>query len=207
MFSSDIKESEILENVLDEEIYPYIFKNFDRKNDLKNQKLGIDIICNNVKIDEKAQIKYKNSPLPTQAFEISFLSGRNNEERLGWFLNNDLETQVYAIISIVKADVKSQKESFKSSEQIEELEILYVSKKKLQKIILDKIDRQKIFSVAKKMRRKEIEKTTTINNVKFVYTDFLAEKPVNIVVRKKDLPIIKKVLWKRGKGVEVFKKY
>ena len=207
LFSSDIKEAEILEKVLDKEIYPYIFKTFDRKTDLKSQKLGIDIVCNNVNVDEKAQIKYKNSPLPTQAFEVNFLSNRGSQEKLGWFLNNDLETQVYAIISIVKADVKSQKEPIKKVEQIEELEILYVPKKKLQRMILEKIDRDTIFSTAKKMRKKELPKSTTINSIKFVYTDFLAEKPVNIVVHKKDLPISKKIIWKKDKGVEVFKKY
>ena len=48
------------------------------------------------RIDEKAQLYYINQDLPTFAFELQFLKGK--QRCTGWFLNENLVTDYYLLI-------------------------------------------------------------------------------------------------------------
>ena len=75
-FKRDLKKEKILSKYLDG-VYNKIPLTVQRINDLDLQYKGVDLIYNNngakIYIDEKAQLDYLNSDLPTFTFELSYL--------------------------------------------------------------------------------------------------------------------------------------
>ena len=75
--------------------------NIERIKDLDLQHQGIDLIITKNQfeyyIDEKAQLDYINTALPTFAFEISYL--KNGVQKKGWLFDNDKKTQKYFLIT------------------------------------------------------------------------------------------------------------
>ena len=101
-FENDLSKEIILGKYLDD-IYSKKFKgyNIERIKDLDLQHQGIDLIITKNQfeyyIDEKAQLDYINTALPTFAFEISYL--KNGVQKKGWLFDNDKKTQKYFLIT------------------------------------------------------------------------------------------------------------
>jgi hypothetical protein len=114
-FEADLNESEKLEILLDR-IYStnQTFTDFihERKKDAESQYAGIDLIMKEkstgrlINIDEKAQLDYVGSNLPTFAFEISFLNKYANWKK-GWLYDASKKTDRYFLITCIKKDVDS----------------------------------------------------------------------------------------------------
>jgi len=191
-FTKDLKQETIITNY----VYDILFENyFDKKfkseslliTDIKSQMKGIDILMkdlkNNksIKFDLKSQSTYINNPLPTFALEVLY-NNKNNQDKLGWFINDELETQFYGFIWIHKAELTNG--NIISKDDFKKIEIMFVKKDKIiQELKNMGLNKEKIIDVSNEMRL-EGKDTKIINNVKFRLTKNLQEKPVNIVLRK-----------------------
>lgn len=203
-FSSDLKESHLLEKVLDNEIYPYIFRetDIDRREDLRSQYAGVDVVLSGVAVDEKAQLNYKNTPLGTQAFEVNFAARTGSGTiKQGWLFNTDLDTEVYNIIFIHRARVDKPKQPVQSADDFLALECLFVDKTQLVNSIAHKVDIAHIVDIANTMRDNGV-KRERVGGLTLVHTTWLPEKPVNIVIPKNKLPLVGRAVWTEKQGVK-----
>ena len=95
-FQSDLAQEEILSKYLDK-IYKEKKIEFERIFDLDLQHQGIDlkifVNSNQYLIDEKAQLHYINSELPTFTFELSYM--KNNILKNGWLFDENKKTEYF----------------------------------------------------------------------------------------------------------------
>jgi len=115
-FQKDLDNEAKFGNYLDR-LYPQI-KGLDkkftffRKNDLKSQYAGIDLILKDKEsgeeryIDEKAQLYYLNKSLKTFTFEISYL--KHGIWKKGWFYDEKKLTQTYFLFTCIETNSKNE---------------------------------------------------------------------------------------------------
>ena len=115
-FQKDLDNEAKFGNYLDR-LYPQI-KGLDkkftffRKNDLKSQYAGIDLILKDKEsgeeryIDEKAQLYYLNKSLKTFTFEISYL--KDGIWKKGWFYDEKKLTQTYFLFTCIETNSKNE---------------------------------------------------------------------------------------------------
>jgi len=115
-FQKDLDNEAKFGNYLDK-LYPQI-KGLDkkftffRKNDLKSQYAGIDLILKDKEsgeeryIDEKAQLYYLNKSLKTFTFEISYL--KDGIWKKGWFYDEKKLTQTYFLFTCIETNSKNE---------------------------------------------------------------------------------------------------
>lgn len=193
--AGDMHRERILADYLDEKFYSPLngFARADRTDDIGNQMLGSDIIISipsigliDTIVDEKGQIHYANEHggLPTFAFELLFETSTGNVVE-GWLTDDSKITQYYLLTWI------TSKPKFSSKEEIYKVEFALISRKKLidylagcglTKDIL-RIKSKEIFN---SRVYGQIEKTDGKDYYYFNSTN-LAEKPVNIVIKKSKL--------------------
>ena len=204
-FRADLKESEIVEEFLDTHVYPEIFTATERKKDRESQFAGIDIICDSMLCDEKAQIAYKNTPLPTQVLELSFLSkGKDKKKKRGWFIDNKVRTETYIFVFFPEvSDVKKRWERLSTYEQLDKVEIMIVDKKQLKEVIEQKCSLNELVRIGHSMRDGELPTVKKHKGFKLMLSERLAEKPVNIVYPKRDFPVMVHAVWTRDSGVDI----
>ena len=198
--SSDMGAEAQLAAFLDEHFYPWLSKRYGydcitRVDELELQYKGIDVITYaNGRIsyvDEKAQLYYMQDPLPTFAFELSFL--RAGEERLGWFINDELMTETYLLL-FPRSDVdvsKVTKTDFKS------VEAIALSKKKLREYLSDRgLDKETLRKKADAIRRSRktgrIDRAFSGIDIRGIYLyasspSRYIEAPINLVIGKDHL--------------------
>jgi len=104
-FYQDLTKEELLGTYLDN-YYPKIFHDtvfkVERVRDRHLQHRGVDLLLKSAVdgcyfVDEKAQLDYLNTALPTFAFELSYL--KKQDLRLGWLLDRTKLTTVYFLIT------------------------------------------------------------------------------------------------------------
>lgn len=187
---NDEKGSRIVSDFLD----IYFFKDkdkFERIYNKKEQVEGIDVkfemdnfyyLC-----DEKAAVQYINReyPLTTFSMELSFID-RGDNLHDGWLIDKNKTNNSFLFIWIDKA----KNTHLKSVDDIQEMEISLVKKDKIIEY-LDKIgwNCDKLIKKSIKMRDNPNEYKGKVekDGCKFVYTDFLVEKPVNVLISRKKL--------------------
>ena len=115
-FQKDLDNEAKFGNYLDR-LYPQI-KGLDkkftffRKDDLKSQYAGIDLILKDKEsgeeryIDEKAQLYYLNKSLKTFTFEISYL--KHGIWKKGWFYDEKKLTQTYFLFTSIETNSKNE---------------------------------------------------------------------------------------------------
>lgn len=186
----DMRVEREVARFLDEHLYTNpIFTKHDRT-DLPEQQLsGSDIIISipskgivDAIVDEKAMTTYWERPLPTFALEMDFRRF-NGEIVEGWFTDVKKATEYYLAIWL-----KATQNDFKA-EDITWLEYALVSRKKLQDYFSENfgLSPQAIREKAAFIRQNNIGKDSEKCQEKpfwFFYTYWLAEKPINMVVRK-----------------------
>lgn len=189
-------ESE-LADFLDKHLYWELLKqkcftSFKRVKDKKTQLKGIDVIGkighSTVNIDEKAQLHYINSPLPTFAFELSFVW--NGDVVNGWFLNDSLLTDRYLLLWINEAstaDLKTIK-----SEDLTDVEGMMVSKEALKTYLSDLgFNARVLQEKAAELRGKGVPGShpTKIEGISYYLSPSskYIEAPVNLVIKKHHL--------------------
>lgn len=152
--------------------------------------------------DEKVAAHFVNSDLRTFALEISFLDV-NDEERIGWLFNPEVLTDTYLFMWVYANPSKFPYESkskegytkttsyFRkmSVEDIEVIQIIGVEREQLHEFLRNKgIDREYAMRIAHEIRNNGWNsRKKRINDVFFLYSPKLKEKPVNIIMNRNKL--------------------
>lgn len=188
-FKSDLNQEAILSSYLDK-IYKTKGIDFDRISDSEMQHRGIDIVIKEKTkeyfIDEKAQLHYINTDLPTFTFELSYL--KNNVQKDGWLLDENKLTHYYFLITGIF--LKKEKNELLSYEDIEKVKITSVDRKKLRDHLDSmKLDKKTLLQYNLEFRKSKSYGKNTIaelnpNSEGLIYfTEHLAEKPINLQLR------------------------
>ena len=161
---------------------------YERVSDKTLQKSGVDIILHTNKkdfyIDEKACLQYINRDIPTFAFELCY-SGK-----VGWFLKDDLITDIYCLIWPHACVTDLSKIN---SEDFNKLDVMLVPKKNLKEYINSYISDHELLKAAFQATDGTLDWTSdekgrlympSNNRLYLMSTKHLYEKPVNLIVRK-----------------------
>ena len=200
----DMKVEQALSNFLDEFFYKRIENGnaslvCKRVNEKNLQQAGIDVIISQRNgdvwlIDEKAALYYRNTMLPTFAFEISSIQRDSGERIPGWFINPDLKTTHYLIIwPNVKCDVKTRQ--MKELNQTDKddftiIEVALIEKKKIIQFLEEQgFSIEKIRNQEKNILEQNLSDRISVGqkDFYFFYSEAIAEKPVNLIIKKEKL--------------------
>lgn len=163
-----------------------VYKQCERITDVDRQCAGIDYIVDGLNLDLKAQSSktYLNNPRDTFLLEVSFLS-RNGIDTVGWFINPTLVTDAYCFMWIPEADV-NENGALSSSESIRKAEIMIVDKHRLKFYVNHFFSDDMMLNLSDSMRSEDMKyyNVRGCYDMHFTYTNFLGEKPVNLIVNK-----------------------
>lgn len=160
--------------------------------DFKQQLLGVDTIIDipslqitNGLVDEKAQVYYLDGGRPTFAFELNFLL-KNGERVEGWFTDVKKITEYYLLIWIKTADCKT----LKTKTDIEYVDYALIARKTLfEYLATQKITIKILVEIG--LTLAVLEEGSYGRDAQrdyyFFYSAQLAEKPVNLIIRKAKL--------------------
>ena len=196
---------------LDVHFYPLFFDVFLRVNDVNEQLKGKDMTASSVKlglfnaiIDEKSDSHYVNQGLPTFAFELSF-NRRNGELAEGWFVDDNKPTEYYLIIwpkarpdNVHYLQFNGKDYPFFRNEDITELDFVLVNRDRLRSFVEERgYSKEWLGKTAWKIRNSSADwfvgfnkKYRPIRGVYFFHSVDLDEKPVNLIIYKRDLESI-----------------
>lgn len=188
-FKTDLEQETILSKYLDK-IYNEKGFDFERIFDLDKQHQGIDVIMvtKSVQffIDEKAQLHYINSDLPTFTFELSYL--KNGALKEGWLFDKNKLTQYYFLITGIF--LKEGKNELADPDDIDNVKITSVNRDKLiEHLALMKLDKERLFQYDSKLRRDECFGKNIIPELNpkseglVYFTEHLVEMPINLQLR------------------------
>lgn len=189
-FQRDLNKEKLLGKFLDT-IYSTLNIKFERVEDINLQHRGVDLIYpenNAVFIDEKAQLDYLNKSLPTFTFELSYL--KNNEQKLGWLLDDSKKTTHYFLITgIFAVDKDNLEKGFESCI------ITSVNRNKLINHLESKnLTKERLLQYDADLREFEIKKSRNVieelqpkTEGLLYFSPQLAEQPINLQLRLKKL--------------------
>lgn len=211
-FRTDLRESEVITDFLDKYFYSRlkeygIFDEFQRNdNDLELQYEGIDIVVSRngrqFLIDEKAQAHYGEHPLPTFAFETSYLN-KYGQKKTGWLIDEKKSTDFWAL---VWPTLKKKGYSF-TEKDIDYLDLMLINCDRLREYLSDYgWNESEILDFDCYYREnaphghkgeppefimERIKKRSELKNDRrlfyWYFSSQLKEKPINIVIRKNEL--------------------
>ena len=200
-FNKDLQKEKKLGKVLLDKVYKNKFNSrykIERIDDINKQHQGIDLIITDLKtnnkslIDEKAQLSYINKTLPTFAFELSYF--KNNELKEGWLFDTKKLSDTYFLINAIKMDMSTSLYtdckiySIKRKTLINFLNTLGLNKDTLYAFVSDsRVLLKKSDSLHNTNRLDVIYN----KNIKICISNFLDEKPANIVINLEYLLIEK----------------
>lgn len=196
-YSIDKRAERELGFFLDKYFYPrlkekYGYDDFKRVWKREEQIQGIDVMGfikgRECMIDEKASLRYMDKDLKTFAFELSFM--RNGEEFVGWFLNNQMRTQYYAVMYPKSGkDIKDI-----ASEDFDSVEILIIPVCRIWGYLNGKgLTKESLGKRAGEIREKGwTGRVSTGRRIDGIYIsatgkEKLEEVPINLIIRKKML--------------------
>lgn len=199
-YKSNRKEDARLEMIVNEFLDDYFYtREFDKAKwvvDKEGQLKGIDVYLtsekyglDNAKVDIKSAVKYSNRYLSTFSLELSFI-GYRGDERTGWFLNDELETEYYLFLY-----PRSQKyyTDMIFKDDIDYIDYYLVKKEDLMKFFQSRgYDKERLIEVSNEMRKEfaetredKIIRDSGSENFHFTLSGKLAEQPVNAVVKRR----------------------
>ena len=199
----DSANEQMVARFLDENFYNTpLFEKAIRVTDKQEQLMGKDIIVSSSKlglsdaiVDEKDTAHYVNKNIPTFAFELSFLLYDGTEVE-GWLTDKSKETEYYLLLWPFAKLVEpvSKPPEFK---EITKLRYMLVKRADVVNLLLNKgFDRKALLEKAREMRTvvkgyQDNQELKAIDKEKygfyFMYTYFLAERPVNVVIPRQML--------------------
>ncbi|WP_340155158.1 hypothetical protein [uncultured Winogradskyella sp.] len=188
-FKSDLAQEDILSRYLDT-VYAKKKIEFKRITNLNEQLQGIDLIMTvNQKsylIDEKAQLHYINTDLPTFTFELSYL--KNTIIKDGWLFDDSKHTHYYFLITGIF--LKKGKQKLLYSDDIDKIKITSVNRAKLIRHLTSiNLSKEKLLHYDFDCRT---NKTYGKNNISelnpkreglIYFTEQLDEEPINLQLR------------------------
>ena len=190
-----------MELIVNEFLDDYFFQKEEMKskwvesNDSRQLK-GIDVYItsdkhslNEAKVDIKSAVKSSTYYLPTFALELSSLD-KTGRERIGWFINDNLETEYYLLVY-----PRSQKfyTEMELKTDIDYADYYLVRKDDLRNYFLSKgYDCARLKKISDEMREEKKEsgvvkltRESDCDDFKFVLSGHLKEQPVNVVVKRR----------------------
>lgn len=195
--SIDSANEKLVAQFLDDYFYlPSLFEKVERVSDKQEQLKGKDIIVSSKRlslvdaiIDEKDTAHYVNKDIPTFAFELSFMVG--NMEVEGWLTDESKETEYYLLLY----PFATLEEPVTKPPQFKEVtKVRYILVRRQDVINLLKeagFDRNALQRKAKEVRTTvggydDNQRNKAEDKAKygfyFMYTYFLNERPVNVVI-------------------------
>lgn len=208
--NTDMKAEAALASFMDSSLYKKLIDTdghrakFERVVDHTTQLNGVDVIIEyegkKHLIDEKASIYYSNVMIPTFAFEVDSIQKNHSTPVPGWFVNDSLATEYYMLIwpnlKCVRNSSSNEWERISldsiTPNDFTIVEAMLIKKEKILSF-LNEYDwsKNRIISYAKKIRESSnlSDKITIPETDKFYffYTTSLAEKPINVVIKKSEL--------------------
>jgi hypothetical protein len=187
---SDNASEKAVSEFLDRHFYPKNVTNLIRFNDFETQMKGVDVQFDyknftNMLVDEKAAAHYVNKNLPTFAFEVNFLTSSGNLAE-GWLFDTKKVTQFYLL-----SWISATKEKYFNVNDITQLDVLLIERSKIINMLASfGLTKDIATTKANNIRKNNItggSEKNSINPFNFHYTDFLSEKPINIIIRKHKL--------------------
>lgn len=194
----DNKSERIVSSFLANHYYSVLKANgsiagFETITDPALQRRGVDFIVTNTdgtktNVDLKAAVAYINEHLPTQAFELSSLFGGKVVQ--GWLFNNRLETDRYLIATNITGRPIGDKVKYGYVDAMQhtDLRSIDVFEVPRQRLIcyLDSLGltRDVLEGYSRTMREHNILDKDLTDGIKIKFSPHLAERPVNLVIRK-----------------------
>ncbi|WP_422349568.1 hypothetical protein [Flagellimonas sp.] len=184
-FKDDLSRERLFSHFLDGQYQKYLkYYSFKRTSNIEEQLLGVDLTFTHKQtgavyhIDEKAQLDYLNTNLPTFAFELCYEKG--GEQKTGWFLDENKKTDFYSLVTGVYADGK---------DLFTACNITFVNRKKLLDFLNSKgMTREKMMGLARsqphyhgKMQLANLDSYS--EGYLFFSRRNKVEKPVNLILK------------------------
>ena len=157
---------------------------FERISNLRQQRLGIDLILKNkisgalFYVDEKAQLDYVNESLPTFVFELFY--EKKGFQKQGWLFDPSKKTHFYALVTSIYSD---EENVFTSCN------ITFVNRKKLIQH-MKKLGLTEDFLGKTTMANKDLHGKLVLEQLHpknegylFFSTQNKVEKPINLVLK------------------------
>ena len=178
-------------------LFTRLFKQIENVEDVERQLQGIDIIVRDNGCDEnhdvkaQASAKYINRPVPTFVQELLF-TAKDKKEHLGWFLQ-DLATDTY-VCAWIHAAKTNERGLPDSPENIIDMEVMFVDKVPLKEYIASKgYTDELLLQRARHLRKIGLYRQDSVipgqndDEMWLSYSADLAERPVNLVIKKRVL--------------------
>lgn len=188
----DMRCERIVSEFLDTYFYSMYDVSTERVYRRELQLNGADVIVDGkMYIDEKLKLYPLNEFITCLAFELQFYtSGRRLVE--GWFLKDDSITTHY---NIVTAFLYGKKSKLESMDDIEHLNLLFVSKKRLKEYVFSTLSQEGLERDVDELRAREVGNCARgklrkkYKHGKFWLTRsvHLAEEPINLNVPRERL--------------------
>jgi hypothetical protein len=184
-FHIDLKAEQLLQPYLDS-CYRANGYQVTRCSTVKEQRAGIDVRLARdgmeLLIDEKAQTHYIGRSLPTCALEIEFY--RDNERRTGWLYDSRKRTDAYSFVFDVSLSDSSTE--LVTSDAVTNAHVLLVDRKRLRMALMH----DGLFETGVRGRAEHLRMSSSTycwlgsTGHKLVLSNHLAERPINLVVRR-----------------------
>lgn len=191
-FENDLKGEQLIAEYLDLYFYPNCIIDFkERVVDFDLQYKGIDVLADfkgiEMKIDEKAALRYSRiGELKTFSMELSFLNTSNSVKK-GWLVSKEKDTSHYLLCWLERNPNKNIKDLL--LEDIYIIEVMLINRIKLLKYIESTYDLtpKDLLDKAEEMRTNN-EKLVKLNGKTRIFmSNHLSEKPVNLLIDRKEL--------------------
>ena len=190
-------ERNIVMPFLQKYLFSRLFDDVEYVDDIERQLQGIDVIINdngfeeNIDVKAQASAKYINKPVPTFVQELLY-TAKNRTEHIGWFLDDTL-TDTYVDVWIHAANT-NERGMPESPDDIIDVEVMFVDKVPLVAYLESKgYTAEVLLKRAREMRSVGYYRQDSVlpdqddNEMWLSYSDDLAEKPVNLVIKKRVL--------------------
>ena len=178
-------------------LFAKLFNQIESVEDAERQLQGIDIIVRDNGCDEnhdvkaQASSKYINKPVPTFVQELLF-TAKDKKEHIGWFLQ-DLATDTY-VCAWIHAAKTNERGLLDTPDDILDMEVMFVDKTPLKEYIESKgYTSELLLQRARHLRKIGLYRQDSVipgqndDEMWLSYSADLAEKPVNLVIKKRVL--------------------
>lgn len=184
-----IRNGEILDKI----------KDYQSIDSIEQQFQGVDTVLflkngRTLNIDEKCALKYINTNLSTFAFELQWF--RHGKKTIGWLINPKLQTHYYflmwikgrPILNPLNGKILDKYDYIKrmTINDLIEIELFAINKQSLFDY-LHKIGlyNEKLLAQADWLIETNTEQAIVNSEIKYFYSGYFAEKPVNLVMSKR----------------------
>ncbi len=188
-FQEDLSKETILAKFLEEKYKNELGWSITRILDKEVQKAGVDFILHqdglDKRIDEKAQLSYINSTLPTFALEIDYFI--NGNKKRGWLFDDNKWTDSYAFVFSIL--VNNTAGSLKEVKDIVSCEVVLVNRLKLLNELANRgLTLKTCIEASAKLRLgADFKEQHNLSGFNFHFSKQLSEQPVNLIVSKRFL--------------------